>query len=787
MPHAEVYARTAKGTLEARNRASALPAELQPVLKSIDGHVTLAELTARLRLPGGDVQQALQRLERGGYIQPAAANSAEAEKARASQQASGARSEASKAAAQERLQAALIAGAQAAARAREVESAESAARAAAASTEGIAARARVEAQALARAESEAQARAHAEAHARAMVEAQLKAMGTALARAQALAREEADARARLTADMQAREAAEARARADAAARARAEAERDMRAELARLQREAQEALEAADTRAAAERQAREAAEALAQEERTARAAAEADVAARLEAQRRAHAAARAATETRMAEEKAAREAAETRAQAEVDARRARESALEASAEEQVRLRVAEEMRTREEAERAADAAYRAEAERRARRAAAAQTPEPAKLALRQRPLESMLFAKVAGVSALVALAAAALVMPLIPLDGYVPAAERAAAAYLREPVRIGRMEYRLLPSPRLTLDRVAIGASYASRIDHVTVYAWPWELLHAPLRLDHVAVNGAVIAADQARMLAALLQQRGNASRVQSIDIGASRVTLQDLELPLSSAAIRFGHDGAVRSLHIASGDAVLDAVPLGAAAWQVRLEARNWRLPLASAVRFDALSVNGLVADGRLRDARVEGRLAGGELTGLMSADWRDSIRAEGRFQLTKAELRVLLAACTAHFTAQGTLDGEGAYAVQAASLARLLEAPRMTASFRVNSGELAKVDIVQALQQVTAKGVQGGRTRFDQLAGTLEVAGDRYRYRQLRLSSGPMSASGDVEIAPGNRLAGRVMADLRSGAGTAIRASLTVGGTLANPVLQP
>jgi hypothetical protein len=86
-----------------------------------------------------------------------------------------------------------------------------------------------------------------------------------------------------------------------------------------------------------------------------------------------------------------------------------------------------------------------------------------------------------------------------------------------------------------------------------------------------------------------------------------------------------------------------------------------------------------------------------------------------------------------------------------------------------------------------VTAKSVQGGRTRFDQLAGTLEVAGDRYRYRQLRLSSGPMSAAGDVEIAPGNRLAGRVAADLRSGSGTAIRGSLTVGGTLTNPVLRP
>jgi hypothetical protein len=48
-------------------------------------------------------------------------------------------------------------------------------------------------------------------------------------------------------------------------------------------------------------------------------------------------------------------------------------------------------------------------------------------------------------------------------------------------------------------------------------------------------------------------------------------------------------------------------------------------------------------------------------------------------------------------------------------------------------------------------------------------------------------MTASGNVDIAPGNQLAGRVVADVQTASRTAIRGSLRVSGTLTNPVLKP
>ncbi|MGE5525758.1 MAG: hypothetical protein ACM3SS_18745 [Rhodospirillaceae bacterium] len=863
MAHAEVYTRTAKGMLEIRNRASALPLELQAVLKSIEGLATVSEVCARVRLGHGLVQHAVQQLQVAGYITPAAANeeadldftapgamtrlqaeaeararaeaaararaeqarrdaaaaklreqeqaraqqqaqeeaaraaearakadaaarAADQERARAAVQADAARTAESKAVAQQRMEAALIAEAQAAARAREMATAESAARETLTQTQNNAALAREEAQARARAESEAEARAHAEAHARAMVEAQLKAMSAALARAQTLAREEAEARAKLTADLQAREAAEARASAEAAAQARADAEMQMRAELAKLRAEAKQAVEEAAAQAEAERLAREAAEALAQQERSARANAEARAAAQLEAQRRAHAAARAATQARIDEERLAREAAESRAQAELQARLAHEQALAASAEERVRERVAQEIQAREEAERAADAEYRAELARRAALAAASQPPAPAKFELPRKPLDKAFALKAGAAAVVLVLFAAAVMLPAMPLDGYSFRVEKAASSVLQQPVRVGKMQYHLLPRPELVIDRVAVGASYGTRIEQISVSAWPWEFFGAQPSFDAVTVTGAVIGHEGWPAVRALVAAPRPGVRADRIKFSSARITMQDIELPISSAAVHF-RNGNVQSITVASGNATLDAAPASTGGWRIALNARTWQPPVGPSMMFDSFSAKGVIDGQRLKNASFEGAIAGGELKATVAADWRDGVKAEGRFEVAKSQLQLLMPAYTPHFTARGTIAATGRYRFEAPSLGKLVDNPRITAEFNVASGELGNVDIVRALQQVTAKGIQGGRTRFDQVTGNVEVAGDRYRYRQLKLTSGAMSAAGDVDIGSGNQLSGRVSADVKTSSQTAIRGLLTVTGTLTNPVLKP
>jgi hypothetical protein len=59
-------------------------------------------------------------------------------------------------------------------------------------------------------------------------------------------------------------------------------------------------------------------------------------------------------------------------------------------------------------------------------------------------------------------------------------------------------------------------------------------------------------------------------------------------------------------------------------------------------------------------------------------------------------------------------------------------------------------------------------------------------YSYRQLQLSSGPMNASGSVDIAPDGGLSGRISTQLGSKTVIVARGNLVVSGNLKTPMLK-
>ena len=81
----------------------------------------------------------------------------------------------------------------------------------------------------------------------------------------------------------------------------------------------------------------------------------------------------------------------------------------------------------------------------------------------------------------------------------------------------------------------------------------------------------------------------------------------------------------------------------------------------------------------------------------------------------------------------------------------------------------------------------MRGGKTAFNTLSGSLQVAGKNFSYRQLQLTSGPMNANGNVEVAANGDLSGRVSAELGSKSFIVARGTLNVSGNLTMPALKP
>jgi hypothetical protein len=607
------------------------------------------------------------------------------------------------------------------------------------------------AEAKAREEMFAQARIEAEAKARAEVEAMIQ--------AERKARQEAEERAQI----------EIAAKAEAERKARAEAER--MAEIARKAREDAErksreldssgdySPEARRVRAEVERIARQAEEAVAQ----ARAQAEA--------------------------ERKARAAAEDRAKMEAVARVMQEQQMRSGAEDEVKARVQDEIKARERAEMEADARYRQEAAARAKAAAEERQKREAD-GKPGKPLAAVKrtnWRRTIGISAGVLLAVAIGLLHVVPLNNFIGGAQRIMAQRLGVPVTITNLRYALLPLPELTLERVGIGKLQEIKIENIVVSAWPTILFGDTFEFSNVEVNALTADQESLALVPGWVRPQTGAQRlsVRRIQVNRIRLATKNLDLPTLNADVTLGPDGALQRAILSDGK-VRAELTLRDNAVRVGLDGRNWQAPFGPPVEFDDIVMDAVVEPQQARITAFTGKIGRATIKGTARASWESGIRVDGDFSVTNGELAQLMANFTRDFTASGTLTANVNYAMQGATLQTLFNDPKVEASFNIEKGSINNIDIIRAIRSPSRDGVRGGKTGFNSLAGSMQLAGNRYSFRQLQLSSGPMNSSGSVDVAPNGDLSGRISTQLGSRSVIVARGNLVVTGNLKTPVLK-
>jgi len=609
------------------------------------------------------------------------------------------------------------------------------------------------AEAKAREEALAKARIEAEAKARAEVEAMIQ--GERKAREEAERKAEQEIAAKAEAEKKAR--AEAERMTEIARKAREEAERKAR----ELDRSGDHSPEARKARAEVEAMARKAEEAVAQ----ARAQAE--------------------------EERKARAAAEDRAKMEAVARVMQEQQLRSGAEAEIKSRVQAEIKAREEAEALAEARYRQEAAARAKAAAEERRKREAEGKGKEgkpiRIIRPTNWPRTIGVSAAVLLAVAIGLLHVVPLNNFIGGAQRLMTQRLGVPVTITNLRYALLPLPELTLERVGIGKLQEIKIQSIVVSAWPWTLFGDTMDFDNVEVNQLTSDQESLALLPAWIRPQGGAQplNVRRVQLNAAKVTVKNLDTPIFNGDITLGPDGALQRAVLSDSKSRFELTPREGA-MRVALDGRNWRLPLGPAVEFDDIVMEAIVEPQQASITAFTGKIGRATIKGSARASWGSGVRLEGDFAVTNGELAQLMANFTRDFSATGTLTANITYALEGTTLQNLFADPRVEASFNVEKGSINNVDIIRAIQSPSRDGVRGGKTGFNSLAGSMRLANRGYSYRQLQLSSGPMNASGSVDVAPDGALSGRISTQLGSKTVIVARGNLVVSGNLKTPMLK-
>jgi len=374
------------------------------------------------------------------------------------------------------------------------------------------------------------------------------------------------------------------------------------------------------------------------------------------------------------------------------------------------------------------------------------------------------------------------VPPLMPTQGYATSVEQLLTARLQQPVQVGHLSGRLLPTPRLELKNVSIGETkpiqaQRAQIDFTLSALFSSNKPIAGIELEGVQVNGAALP-----QISAWLQKIAADSQHPVARIGLSQGKLEADGVQLSGISGELSFDQAGKftqaKLQAEGNKFVLDMSAMPENKMQVSIMVRGSALPLLPNWVFDDLDAKGELAGDSLMITKLDGRIMGGILTGDVRIDWGSGWRSQGALTAKAITLQNMSKALS------GDMDGTARFQMQSASLPKLTETATLEGAFAIKKGIINGIDVVETARLRSTENLPGGRTHFNELNGDLYYANGDYHFRQVKMSTGVLNATATLDIAK-QQLSGRVIADLtmRAGMGSV---ALQVGGTTDNPSLR-
>lgn len=379
------------------------------------------------------------------------------------------------------------------------------------------------------------------------------------------------------------------------------------------------------------------------------------------------------------------------------------------------------------------------------------------------------------------LVVALFVVPLVlPTQGYVTSIEQALSAKLQQPVHIGHLEGRILPTPRLVLSDISIGETKPVQVRQAQVNFAFSALFGQVKAIAGLDLDGVQIKGEALPQVSSWLQQVAGDHQYPVARIILSKGVLDADGMQFSDVdgELNFERSGTLSLAKLNAGGHKL-ALEIRAAPEQkfaLTVTLRDSALPLFPDWLFEELKATGELSRDELRIRDLDGRIMGGALSGEVRINWRSGWRVQGALavkSITLQNINKLLG---------GDLDGTARFQMQTPKLAKLAEAAVLNGVFSVKKGIINGVDIVETARLRSRESLPGGRTHFNELSGELSYADGSYQFRQLKINDSVVKAVGALAVSR-QELSGNISADLTMRAGSV---ALQVGGTIASPSLR-
>ena len=434
----------------------------------------------------------------------------------------------------------------------------------------------------------------------------------------------------------------------------------------------------------------------------------------------------------------------------------------------------------EEAQRRAVIQAQAEKDRLAKQEAEAQIKSRQKF--NRAPRKSLPIGKIfAGLFVLALLAVAGL--PYVwPVDEYIAPLEAEISAQIKQPVHIRKIQFALLPSPRIELHTVAIGKAEELKMGDVTMN-FDLSALFAPtksiskLELKNVTVSGASL--DKVLLW---LQAAGGieAYPVAQIELKGVRISGDEVKIPLLNGKADFSTQGKFTHASLKSEDTkwglelLLEQNNL-----LLEFNLQDSGLPVFPGIKFNDVSSKVLLTNGEAVFTDFFAHIHGGTLTGQGRLSWNNGWKLQGQVNAKSLELQRMFPSSVL----SGEVFGEMNISMASPSLSQLDKDARFEGSFEAKNGVISKLDI-ETIARFGARPGVAGRTNFTELSGTIKGGNTGQQIYLGKLATTAANSTGLIDVDANQQLSGKLQVDIKSLGMTGV--PLRLSGTTTEPILQ-
>ena len=389
-----------------------------------------------------------------------------------------------------------------------------------------------------------------------------------------------------------------------------------------------------------------------------------------------------------------------------------------------------------------------------------------------------------GLLLLVLIIGALFIVPyVVSTREYLPKAEQLLSTKLHQPVHVGSLSGRILPTPRLELGEIYIGDAKQLQVK-VAQINFSFTGLFTDVKpvnsieFQDIKVRGAWLTDVSGWMQKMAGEERYPVSRMS---ISNGTLDADVFELDGIEGDLNFDPNGKFTrgDLHANGGKYDLGISAAPASKLDIALTVRNSALPLLPNWTFDTLTAKGELNNGELVIGNFDAQMFGGAVQGNADLNWRSGWIAQGTLSAKGINMQKLSKLL------DGNVDGSARFRMAAADLGRLAGSATLDGNFNSSDGTISGLEIADTARKLSRENLPGGRTHYDGLAGNFSFDNGVYHFKQAKITASGLSALAtfDADTAR-QQLSGKIGVTLSLPARTA-PVELMLGGAIDSPTL--